>query len=329
MRKRKCLSDPKTGGIRQRIAARMALESDQAQLHAEGLGSELVLHLLFEWSWGKISAPGLQEIAHKAYTDQESLLSSLGLSTDLIKGSLRKLASLGSYGRNFQNCHRELVSYLGEPSTPAPFVHSVPMLCQKASSSESLVNCDVEMLFFLPHVMFAHFYHHKRARFNEIFLGDHSSTASLTKFWQELQSRKDPRLEAHPMRQQKNWMRTVIPISVHGDGVPVLQVGKANTKSLEVYSFQSIFNSTSSTLKAKLLMTMAFNQNLKDESHTEIWRVLNWSLHWLYEGLWPRVDFRGEPWPANSADAIIAGEPLAGGLRCALWSIKGDLDFFA
>ena len=131
------------------------------------------------------------------------------------------------------------------------------------------------------------------------------------------------------MLQQKNWMRTVIPISVHGDGVPVLQVGKANTKSLEVYSFQSIFNSTSSTLKAKLLMTMAFNQNLKDESHTEIWRVLNWSLHWLYEGLWPRVDFRGEPWPANSAEAIIAGEPLAGGLRCALWSIKGDLDFFA
>ena len=101
MRKRKCLPDPKTGGIRQRIAARIALESDQAQLHAEGLDSELVLHLLFEWSWGKISAPGLQEIAHKAYTDQESLLSSLGLSADLIKGNLRKLASLWVLRKEF------------------------------------------------------------------------------------------------------------------------------------------------------------------------------------------------------------------------------------
>jgi hypothetical protein len=129
MRKRKCLPDPKTGGIRQRIAARIALESDQAQLHAEGMDSELVLHLLFEWSWGKISATGLQEIAHKAFAGQEGLLSSMGLSNDLVNGSLNKLASLGSYGRNYQNCHRELLNYLGEPSTPAPFVHSAPMLC--------------------------------------------------------------------------------------------------------------------------------------------------------------------------------------------------------
>ena len=72
------------------------------------------------------------------------------------------------------------------------------------------------------------------------------------------------------MRKQANWMRTVIPVSFHGDGVPVLQVGKANAKSLEVYSIQSIFNSTSSTLKAKVLLTPAFNQNLNGESHTEI-----------------------------------------------------------
>ena len=323
------------GGIRQRLAAE-AISSIVSSSgdglppsHKEGIDSELVAHLLFEWSWGKLSATGVQAIAHKAYADQLMLLSSLRLSIDLASASLKRMSGLGTHGKHQQNCHTELLNYLGEPSTPAPFVCAVPLLCQKTSHADAEVHRDVEMSFFLPHVIFSHYYHNNRTRFNELFLCEYISPAKMHGFWQELLSRGDPRLVAHPMRKQSNWMRTVIPISFHGDGVPVLQVGKANAKSLEVYSIQSIFNSTSSTLKAKVLMTMVFNQNLKDESHTAIWTVLNWSLHWLYEGLWPRVDLHGNRWPPSSSEAMMAGQPLAQGLRCAVWSIKGDLDFFA
>ena len=113
------------------------------------------------------------------------------------------------------------------------------------------------------------FFQNHRSRFNDIFLGDHITAKLIETFWQELLDRDDPRLRNHPMRKVPNWKRLFIPLSIHGDGVPVLQVGKADTKSLDVLSMMSLFSKVTSSIKAKLLLTLGFGDILTDESEHE------------------------------------------------------------
>ena len=79
----------------------------------------------------------------------------------------------------------------------------------------------------LPHIMFHHVYEHHRQDFNQMFLGTNDPAALptvLPVFWQELARRRDPRLEHHPMFGTANWHTRAIPISLHGDAVPVYGV---------------------------------------------------------------------------------------------------------
>ena len=81
-------------------------------------------------------------------------------------------------------------------------------------------------------------------------------------------------------------------------------------------------------MQVKQYITSIFKQSVTEGTMDEIWRVVVWSLEALYEGKWPATDHRGVPYPANSAEGLIAGQDLAGGYRGLLWMIKGDLKFF-
>ena len=177
MAKRKADAIPKQGGIRQRIAlassgpslpssssTSIAAPEISPSLASEGIDSHLVSHLLTEWAWGHLSAPKVQKIAYRSWLDQQGLLQSLNLSTGLCHQSLHKLASLGTWGRHPNNAHAELVSYLGEPSTPAPFSKKVPMVCEKVSDAYPIQHRDIELPIYLPHEMFSHLYHNCRTR---------------------------------------------------------------------------------------------------------------------------------------------------------------------
>ncbi len=60
-----------------------------------------------------------------------------------------------------------------------------------------------------------------------------------------------------------------------------------------------------------------------------VWAVVSWSFHWLYKEVWPDVDHRGNKYRKNSAEGMIALQPLAGGFVATPWSIKGDLKFLS
>ena len=61
-----------------------------------------------------------------------------------------------------------------------------------------------------------------------------------------------------------------------------------------------------------------------------IWRVLTWSFFWLSVGVWPEVDMFGDPYGDDRPiERDLAGTPLAGGLFAVIYSLKGDLDYFA
>lgn len=321
-------------GIRQRLAladlaSRAAASSGPAK--NDGITSQMVLYLIKEWSWGHLSATKLQVIARKAYEDQVQILRRLGISEDCVDDTLKRIASLGSSGKHPGNCHSELLRFLGEPSTPSPMMHPIPIKREKISSAHPEEIVQVHQPFFLPHVLFSFYFHNDKARFQELFLGPYQNKDDIAAFWSELERRGDPRLANHPVKTGNGWQRRTIPLAFHGDGVPVLQVGKANTKSMEVYSIQSLFPAGLSTLKCKILLTQFFVSNAVENTHQEIWKILNWSLYWLGKGRWPATDWEGKAWPANSSEATLANKKvlLADGYQAILYSIKGDLDFYA
>jgi len=300
--------------------------------------SELAAHLLKLWSWGRLSAVRVQEISSKSHHDQKTLLVSLGLSPDLAHRSLAKLSKLGGEGKYPNHCHSELITFLGEPSMPKPLFHDIPMLLAKKRNKivENEEDGEVEQQeqtrkypILLPHLVFSHYYSVDKNRFKNLFLGDCDTLDKIEEFWTELETRGDPRLKSHPMCRQKDWKKKMIPFSFHGDGVPVLQVGKSNSKTVDVYSIQSIFNKTVNSMSSKILVALIFTANRCSGTEDELWRVLIWSFHWMFMGKWPPVDWNFNPYPPGSSEASLAGQDLAGGYCGVLFTIKADLDFLA
>ena len=92
------------GGRQQRKRALEVVHpDDESEDKPEGkrkkIDSGLALDLLQKWAFGSLSAAGVQDLAHKAWTDQCKLLQSLGHSADHAQQSLKSLAKLGRGGR--------------------------------------------------------------------------------------------------------------------------------------------------------------------------------------------------------------------------------------
>ena len=275
----------------------------------------------------------MQRTAKLAFDDQTELLRSLGLSEDFADQTLRRLSSLGRSGTVPGNVHRDLVLYLGEPSTPKTFKTSIHVQLQKGKKGKSNV-VSVNMSFLLPHEYFNYLYTKRRSAFDSIILGGDPNT--LPSFWQGVQERNDPRfaeLQKTSVVRKPDWMKKAVPLSIHGDAVPVIQVGKPGTKSLEVVSHQSVVAVDGSSLLLKQPVCAVFEQSKVKSSDVntdnEIGQVLLWSYKALQDGHWPAEDHRGRRYDAASAEGQLAGQALAGGFCGVLYLIKSDLDFLA
>ena len=138
----------------------------------------------------------------------------------------------------------------------------------------------------------------------------------------------------HPMALKPQWMANHVPISVHGDGVPVIGIGRAASKSLDCYSMNGVL-AQGATVDIKVLLFSFFEAN-KVVTKTEptdtmlcVWRLLMWSFDHLFRGVHPETPFgKSDGWPLGSAEAELAGKPLADGMCGVIWLLKGDLDHF-
>ena len=115
---------------------------------SHGYDCELVPFLFKKWAWGDLSAVQVQSIAGKAHADQQSLLRSLGMSTDLASKSLARIAQLGGEGKHPGNIHTQLCNYLGSPQIPPPMIVKAPAIRQKSGGVSETVEMDVPI--FLP-----------------------------------------------------------------------------------------------------------------------------------------------------------------------------------
>ena len=110
-----------------------------------------------------------------------------------------------------------------------------------------------------------------------------------------VEARGDPKLLQHPMTSRRHWKRTHVPLSLHGDAVPVTKVGKAGTKSMDVYSTSGLLGV--GTTRALKLYTFGLftSTEVKENRDTmaNIWATLLWSLNALFECKFPRHDVNG------------------------------------
>ena len=287
-------------------------------------------------SWGKISACEIQRLANLAYKDESALLQRVGLGEGHRSRSIAALAGLGTWGKYSGNVQRDLYNYLGQPSTPKPTLIPIHVVVQKPRRFTSKVQ-SLKLSFMLPHIYFADLYQNHRDEFNNVMLGAvRGHGPRQTEFWEGVIARRDPRVQFHPMCTRPGWKNLAVPISLHGDAVPCIQVGRAGSKSLDVYNWQSALAEGTST-RLKIFIHAIFETckaHLEEHGHcsmTEIWKIIVWSLKALHSGKWPPLDWCDKPWPPGSAEKVLADNdtPLAGGYFCVLWILKGDLDYFA
>ena len=141
----------------------------------------------------------------------------------------QKLANLGSGGTQPGNMHRDLQTLLNL-QVPMGLQVTMPLKGPRLGTWKMVTQ---EVL--LPHVLFAYMWESQRSAFQQFIQG---AAGEIEAFWRAMAG--NPQLLEHHVHLLHNYQHTAIPIALHGDGVPVVGVGKSWSKSCDVYSWCSL-----------------------------------------------------------------------------------------
>ena len=262
------------GGVRQRLAASRALE----EVHGK---SALASLLLFMFAWGDISPQLAQKIADAAYSDAEELAAGRSTLQDL-----KKVADIGTKGAHPNKCYADLVR-----TCPFKLVIPEPISC-KLLFKEPLKWLTQSML--LPHQLFSSIYHDFRATWTKTIL---PSTDRLKKFWAT--NRDHPAFTASRVGRVPEFDSTVIPISLHGDDVPITGLGKSWAAGMTMFSWSSMVGL--GTTREMMYLIYGIFEKLREvdadqarDTYGQFFKMLSWSFRWLFLGLWPDCDWTGK-----------------------------------
>ena len=267
--------------------------------------SELATLLVREWAWGNISTPMVQKVAAAAHAD------------GCKHKDVEPLASLGTWGMYPNNTHRDLLYKLQAPIAP-PALADIKMWLKLPF----MQSAEVKQKFLMPHALFAQIYEYDQNLFEQVFMG--GDKMKVVKFWDEISTTR--RYTDCNIKTRPDHTTRCIPLGLHGDGVTVTGVGRSWGKQADVYSWTSLL--TQGAAKAtNFLIWACYTQNISlidgKETMDEFWDTLVWSLKALERGQWPSHDKNGTK--------IAGGRtgPLAGGYYATMWTLQGDLDYFA
>lgn len=222
-----------TGGIKQRAKKARILadadgDADGGTSKKQILDSKAVWSWLQKWSWGKMSSIEVQKEALNNHNDYQRMLNRIPLNEDWMPSSIQQLAQLGNWGAHTGNINRELKHWFGEPTIPKAKMVTVPLATQKPSTGETMTK-DNQFQILLPHEIISHVYHNHPTLFSSLYIGEcneQDTPDKLDEFWTTVEARQDPRLLGHPMKSTMGWKRKYVPLSLHGDAVPVTKTGK-------------------------------------------------------------------------------------------------------
>lgn len=264
------------GGSQQR----MAREAEEAGTAKQKFSSSLAFILIMKFCWGSFSPQLVQELALAGWQDVQK-----GREAAAKMDELEVLSKLGSAGRLSNNCHRDIMNFLGPKSfLPQPFLVKVPM---KGHSQP------VQTAFLLPHQMFSHIFSNYPKHFQDQLC---QSTGHLRKFWAECG--EHPCMKDHPIKSKPDWQASTVPILLHGDGTPVTGRGKTWSKQMTVFSWSSIL-SRGTCKETQIYTYSVFDKLIKKGTGSYngtidvVFKVLRWSFQALYQGVHPLRDWQG------------------------------------
>ncbi|CAE7743230.1 unnamed protein product, partial [Symbiodinium necroappetens] len=274
-------------------------------------GSLLAEHLLQKWSWGEMSAQDIQAIADLAVQDSEQ-------KRDLTK--LKELGAAGLHGK-YANKVYQAVYKTGAQGIrlPTPFLVKVPFKNPWGMMLQAVM---------LPHVLFSSIYASYRATWEKSIC---PNLDALERFWNVMVESKNPNITP-AMTRKKNWKRRLIPLALHGDGVPITGLGKSWVQTVTNFAWYSLLTMSTSTADSLFFVYAMVDKmrvdakDLTGHSSMVFGRQLTtWVESILAEFLVTCAD----PYDASSIEGQKAGKPLAAGYCAVLFSLVGDLDYYA
>ena len=205
------------GGCRQK---RARYEAESAEAATEG--SQLAFFLVSQTMWGAMSTKLCKTIAEHARRDIE--YANLQHNGFIFK-DLNALAYVSS-NHSYEHLRQKI-------SPPRMHVDNISLPLKVAGrkfwGDQSVV---------WPHQCIHDLYHNYPNEFTKRVLPDFSA---IKKFWESMDG--SPFLHNHPMVARRGWEDTVVPLSIHGDGVTVTGVGRSWNKSVDVLSWASLLAS--------------------------------------------------------------------------------------
>lgn len=297
-------------GVKQKLAEAEQLASARLRRGEtdDDIPSPFSLELLLSWTMGNLSAIGLQKLAASSMLD--------GCCNDKIAA----LASLGSWGQQKSNIHRDLVALVSKDMRLCdPILVSNPCLNNK--QVPPLLDCQFPVL--PPHLLF----HSTQLHYPDC-LGTFFGESRIRHFWNSIKD-DDPRMQLNPAKDIPNYASKFIPLWVHGDGV------EFSTDSILAFSIGSLLSTGASMDTAALLAACPKAATADLHRHgRDTWslpfKIISWSLQALWQGIHPLKDWNNQPFKDGSLLANLAGKLIfEKGYKCIVWRLLGDLDYFA
>ena len=279
------------GGQRQRLAKE---ESTYKQAPVE---SHLATMLMEKWSWGEMSPQAVQSLAAASVKDMTSM-------SCTPPEELLYLSRLGSSGLFPNNMHGELLRFATKKSKfDDPYCCFLPFKAPWNKQSQTLM---------LPHVVFSNLFHKYPGAFKKIMAPDENF---LLEFW-ELQ-KGHPAYQSHPEVGKPGFdPRKAVPLCLHGDGTPVVGIGKIWARMMTTWCFFSMACRAALTKEALLPIWFLFDETESDTT-TKFYELLCWSFNWLQKGIWPDVDHTGRKllsWHMNPTCVFLC--PFVSSIAC-------------
>ncbi len=179
--------------------------------------SSLARRLLDAWTWGDLSAASVQQFAQAALED--------GCCMEEIK----VLAALGAKGTRLGNIHRDLISQLNTTHLE-PAVSTLPMELHVAPMRVATL----DLPFLWPHALFSRLFHKYPGAWRERVCG--GDVRNIEVFWKALEGTK--RYQEHWVQGKADHQSLCVPLSMHGDGIPIAHAGRPAAQTVEVPGLQ-------------------------------------------------------------------------------------------
>lgn len=291
------------GGIHQRQREATREEERNMGIQREEsskLTSKLVRLVLNEFAWGTTSAQHAQKLCEASFKDMQTMRnaasSSSGSSAGFneikhpIEQEVDTVASIGAHGKYSNKCFVDLMEKL-EPNMSLPKPFRVRMQFKPPLNWQPQ-----EML--LPHELFAEMFRHPPS-WDKVVLPDKDL---CLKFWKIQRDSNHPQWTGHPLAEMSDeQLSEMIPLSLHGDEVPVTGIGKQWNRKMVNWSWHSLVANRTSVKDSQFFIWSMFDKvGITDAGEAGGYKtldhfmsILRWSFETLFKGVYPTRDVEG------------------------------------